>query len=136
MQAVSVEAMAEFADDQEVYRYVGGVFRKAGEHPQAGPPLRAAGITLQMHYADPPSQLTVRFDEDYEVIEGDTDAEPDVELFMPADIAHRYWLGEYNLAVGLAKKEVRAKGPVTKILKLVPLTKPLFPIYRELVADR
>jgi hypothetical protein len=128
--------MSEFSSEQEVYRYVGGVFREAGAHPDAGPPLRAAGITLQMHYADPPSQVTVRFTEPFEVIEGDTDVEPDVELFMPADIAHRYWLGEYNLAVGLAKREVRAKGPVAKILKLVPLTKPLFPIYRELTAEK
>ncbi|WP_205697240.1 hypothetical protein [Conexibacter sp. SYSU D00693] len=128
--------MAQFADADEVYRYVGGVFRAAGEHPDAGPPLRAAGITLQMHYADPPSQITVRFDEPYEVIEGDTDVEADVHLMMPADIAHQYWLGEYNLAVGLAKKEVRAKGPVTKILRLVPLTKPLFPLYRDLVDEK
>jgi hypothetical protein len=130
--------MAEFADEQEVYRYVGGVFREAGQHPEAGPPLRAAGITLQMHYADPPSRLTVRFDDPYEVLEGEAAEveDADVHLYMPADIAHRYWLGEYNLAVGLAKREVKAKGPVTKILKLVPLTKPLFPIYRELVAEK
>ena len=38
---------------------------------------------------------------------------------MPADIAHRYWLSEYDLAVGLAKGQVKAKGPVSKILKLV-----------------
>ncbi|MCU1449737.1 MAG: hypothetical protein JWP02_1907, partial [Acidimicrobiales bacterium] len=44
--------------------------------------------------------------------------------------------GKYNLAVGLAKGEVKAKGPVSKILKLVPLTKPLFPLYRELVAEK
>jgi hypothetical protein len=55
---------------------------------------------------------------------------------MPADIADKYWRGEYNLAVGLAKGQVKAKGPVNKILKLVPLTKPLFPMYRELVSEK
>ena len=43
---------------------------------------------------------------------------------------------EYNLAVGLAKGQVKAKGPVNKILKLVPLTRPVFPMYREMVAER
>jgi hypothetical protein len=46
------------------------------------------------------------------------------------------WRGDYNLAVGLAKGEVKAKGPVNKILKLVPLTKPLFPMYREAIAEK
>jgi hypothetical protein len=55
---------------------------------------------------------------------------------MRADDAHRFWRGEYNLAVGLAKGQVKAKGPVNKILKLVPLTKPLFPIYKELTAKK
>jgi hypothetical protein len=31
----------------------------------------------------------------------------------------------------MAKGQVKAKGPITKILKLVPLTKILFPRYRE-----
>jgi hypothetical protein len=55
---------------------------------------------------------------------------------MESDIADKYWRGEYNLAVGLAKGKVKAKGPVNKILKLVPLTKPLFPMYRELTAAK
>jgi hypothetical protein len=38
--------------------------------------------------------------------------------------------------VGLAKGQVKAKGPVNKILKLVPLTKPLFPMYKELVSEK
>ena len=64
------------------------------------------------------------------------DDEPDVTLLMKADIADRFWRGKYNLAVGLARGEVKAKGPVNKILKLVPLTKPLFPMYRDLVAEK
>ena len=55
---------------------------------------------------------------------------------MPADLADKYWRGEYNVAVGLAKGQVKAKGPVNKILKLVPLTKPLFPMYKDLVSEK
>jgi putative sterol carrier protein len=128
--------MAYFGSDQEVYKYVGGVFRAAAEHPVAGPKLKAAGVTLQLTYTDPGSQLTVKFADPMEVIEGDTDETPDVQLFMTADTADKYWRGEYNLAVGLAKGAVKAKGPVNKVLKLVPLTKPLFPIYKDLIAEK
>ena len=39
-------------------------------------------------------------------------------------------LGEVNVTVALARGQIKAKGPVAKILKLVPLTKPVFPRYK------
>jgi hypothetical protein len=124
--------MGYFKDADELYEYVGGVFRQAGEDPEVGPKLRAANITAQFNYSDPDSTLTVKFQEPYEVIDGGVDENADVKMTMPADIAHKYWRGEYNFAVGLAKGQVKAKGPINKILKLVPITKPLFPIYKEM----
>jgi putative sterol carrier protein len=128
--------MGYFKDADEVYEYIGGVFRKAGEDPEVGPKLRAANITMQLHYSDPDASLLVRFAEPYEVIDGGEDESADVKMSMPADIAHRYWRGEYNFAVGLAKGQVKAKGPISKILKLVPVTKPLFPLYKQMTDDR
>jgi putative sterol carrier protein len=129
--------MPFFENADEVYKYVGGVFRAAAEHDEIGPKMAAADISLQIYYSDPVSSLTVRFKEPkVEVEDGGDEPNADVKLFMPADIADRYWRGEYNLAVGLAKGQVKAKGPVNKILKLVPLTKPLFPMYKELVSEK
>jgi hypothetical protein len=127
--------MSTFSYAAEVYKYIGGVFRIAADHPEIGAKMRAANITMQVNYSDPAASLTVRFQEPMEVVDGGQDDNADVRLSMPADIAHKYWRGEYNLAVGLAKGQVKAKGPVNKILKLVPITKPLFPIYRELTAE-
>jgi hypothetical protein len=40
-----------------------------------------------------------------------------------------------NVTVALARGQMKAKGPVAKILKLVPLVKPVFPRYRQQLAD-
>lgn len=129
--------MAYFANAEEVYKYIGGVFLAAADHPEQGPKLAASGITMQLHYSEPQCELTVLFHEPrLEIIEGAADVPVDVHLTMRADDADRFWRGEYNLAVGLAKGQVKAKGPVSKILKLVPITKPLFPIYRDLTAEK
>jgi putative sterol carrier protein len=129
--------MSYFADADEAYQYLGGVFRAAEQHAEVGPALRASGITLRLQYTNPDAILTVRMVEPaIEVIEGECDIEPDVRMAMSADTGNRYWRGEYNVAVGLAKGQVKAKGPVTKILKMVPLTKPLFPIYKQMCADK
>jgi len=129
--------MTFFANSEEVYKYVGGVFRAAADHPEVGPKLAAANLTMQVYYSDPETAVTIRFYEPKLTVEdGGDDPDADVKLFMPADIADKFWRGEYNLAVGLAKGQVKAKGPVNKILKLVPLTRPLFPMYRELVSEK
>lgn len=129
--------MGYFANAEEVYRYIGGVFRAARDDDQVGPRMATADVNLQIYYSDPDSSLTIRMHEpNIEVEDGGDDPGADIKLFMPADIADKYWRGEYNLAVGLAKGQVKAKGPVNKILKLVPLTKPLFPMYRDLVTEK
>jgi hypothetical protein len=52
---------------------------------------------------------------------------------MEADTAHRFWLGKINITVALARGQIKAKGPVAKILKLVPLVKPVFPRYKAML---
>lgn len=129
--------MSYFANDAELYQFVGGAFRAAADHPQVGPALRGANLVLRVEYSDPTAILTIVMKESgVEVIEGASDVAPDVRMTMSADNANKYWRGEYNVAVGLAKGQVKAKGPVSKILKLIPITKPIFPIYKGLVSEK
>jgi putative sterol carrier protein len=131
------DQMSYFKDDAEVYKYLGGVFRVANDVEGVGSNLRAADIVLRLDYSNPTSSITVVLKEPaIEVIEGDSDLDPDVRMSMSADHGNQFWRGEYNVAVGLAKGQVKAKGPVTKILKLIPAAKPVFPIYRDLVGEK
>lgn len=128
--------MPYFTDADEALKYLGGVFRAAND-TEVGPKLAAAEIDLQVYYSDPEAKVLIKMrDGKVEVFDEEENDDADVKLYMPADIGDKFWRGEYNLAVGLAKGQVKAKGPVNKILKLVPLTKPLFPIYRDLVAEK
>ena len=88
---------------------------------------------MQYRYRDPDATITV---EDRaparrrRSTSGETDLVPEVVMAMEADVAHRFWLGQVNVTVALARGEIHAKGPVAKILKLVPLVKPVFPRYQ------
>lgn len=129
--------MAYFANAEEVDTYIGGVFRAAAEHDEIGPKFRATNMTLRVYYKDPDLVMNVNmFDSGMTVTTEDETEPATVTLLMQADTGDKFWRGEYNLAVGLAKGEVKAKGPVNKILKLVPLAKSLFPIYSDLVAEK
>ena len=130
--------MSYFKDDQEVYDTIGKLFKELAEDDELAPKFRKANTIVQYDYREPESKITVRLQEDQpgDVDFGETDMEPEVVMSMEADTAHKFWLGKVNVTVALARGQIKAKGPVAKILKLVPLTKPVFPRYKaQLEAD-
>jgi hypothetical protein len=54
---------------------------------------------------------------------------------MTADTGNKFWLGKVNLSVAMARGTVRAKGPVPKLLKLIPTAKELFPEYQKMLTE-
>ena len=129
--------MPYFKDADEVYRFIGRLFQDLTDDEELGPKFRKANTVVQYQYRNPESQITVKMREGEEgqVDLGQTDLEPEVVMTMEADTAHKFWLGKVNVTVALARGQMKAKGPVAKILKLVPLTKPVFPRYRRMLDD-
>ena len=124
--------MAYFKDAQEVYETIGKLFQDLADDEELAPKFRRANVIVQYDYSDPDTVITVRLQEGEpgDVDFGETEMEPDVTMTMEADTAHRFWLGKVNVTVAMARGQIKAKGPVAKILKLVPLTKPIFPRYK------
>jgi putative sterol carrier protein len=130
--------LAYFKDAQEVYDTIGKLFTEVAEDEEFAAQFQDANTIVQYVHRDPEATITVRLQKDQpvEVDIGETDMEPEVTMSMEADTAHRFWLGQVNVTVALARGQIKANGPVAKILKLVPLTKPIFPRYKaQLEAD-
>jgi putative sterol carrier protein len=124
--------MGYFSDTQDVYDTIGRLFQELAEDEELAPKFRKADTIVLYDFRDPDSKITVRLQEGQpgDVDFGDSDMEPEVTMAMEADTAHKFWLGKVNVTVALARGQIKAKGPVAKILKLVPLTKPVFPRYK------
>lgn len=130
--------MALFKDAQDVYDTLGRLFVELAEDSELAPKFRKANTIVRYAYSEPDSAITVRLQEDQpgDVDFGDSEMEPEVTMTMKADTAHRFWLGEVNVTVALTRGEIKANGPVAKILKLVPLAKPVFPRYRAQLEEQ
>jgi putative sterol carrier protein len=130
--------VAYFRSEQEVYETLGELFLKLRDDPELFPKFQKADTIVQYQFRDPDSQITVKMLEGQEgqVDLGRTELEPEVTMSMEADTAHRFWLGKVNVTVALARGQMKAKGPVAKILKLVPLVKPVFPRYRAQLEEQ
>ena len=127
--------MGYFKDAQEVYDTIGKLFTELATDDELAPKFRQANTIVQYQHSDPDSTITVRLKEDQptDVEFGETEMEPEVVMSMEADTAHRFWLGQVNVTTALARGQIKASGPVAKILKLVPLTKPALPRYKALL---
>jgi hypothetical protein len=127
--------MGYFQSAEHVKQGLGGFFQCLADDPEMGPRLLASNLVLRFFYANPDASLTVDLSGDQLRLGYDeTDTKADVTMWMEAQVAHRYWLGEIPLPIALARRQIRAKGPIPKILKLLPIIKKahsMYPAYIE-----
>jgi hypothetical protein len=131
------DQLAFFKDEQEVYEYIGRLFQDLAVDEVLFPQFQKANTVVAFPLRNPTSQITlkIRLGEPGQVDLGPTELVPEVIMTMDADTAHNFWLGKVNVTVALARGQMKAKGPVAKILKLLPLTKGVFPRYKQQLRD-
>ncbi len=129
--------MGCFKDENDVYAFIGRLFQELAVDAELAPKFKRANTTVQYQMSDPESQITVdmRPDRDIRVDLGPSDLDPEVVMTLTADTAHGFWLGKVNITSALARGQIKARGPVAKILRLVPLVKPSFPRYEQILRD-
>lgn len=128
--------MRYFADAEEVYGTIGRMLELVGDDERLG--VHQADTVIRNEFSDPDSAITVSLRpwEETRVDFGETELEAEIMMSMPADFAHRFWLGEVNVPLALARGQMQASGPAAKMLRLVPLLQPVFPRYRELLIEQ
>lgn len=119
--------------EQDVYAHIGRLFAEMAQDPALAAQCQRADAVVQFRCQEPEATITVDLRQDREprVDLGATQLEPEIVLSMAAETAHRFFLGDVNVTVALARGQIRATGRVAKALKLVPLVKPFFSRYRE-----
>ena len=63
----------------------------------------------------------------------DVDWEPRVRMAMSSETANKYFQGKENVAVAIARRRIKSGGDVKAALSLIPITKPVYARYREIV---
>jgi hypothetical protein len=93
----------------------------------------AANTSFKIVFVDPEASYLVDCTSDpISVVSGEIALHGDaaVELTMSADDGHKFWLGDLNLMGALARRKVKPKGEVTKLMGLLPTLQKAYPIYR------
>ena len=136
--------MPYFKDSKECDDILGGFFRKMSEEVRAGneeavsiqKKLNEINLIVKFVWREPVLSVTLDFTKDpFTVHIDDETITPTATFTLTSDTAHQFWHGKVNLAKALTTKKIVARGPIPKILKLLPVIEPMYKRYPEYLAD-
>lgn len=110
------------------------------EDPQMGPRLRDADVPQRWEFEDLDLVVNIRAagaDEPANLRWSWTDEvdwRPRVQMKMRSEVANRYFQGKENVPLAIARRRIKTSGDIRAALALIPITRPVFPRFRELVA--
>jgi hypothetical protein len=130
--------MAEFKSSQEFREVMDRTFTLMSEDPDMGPKLRDADTPQRFEFTDLDLVVNIRAGgPDGPNLtwtwSDDIDWEPRVKMAMSSETANKYFQGRENVAIAIARRRIKAGGDVKAALAIIPITKPLFARYREMV---
>ncbi len=126
--------MPIFRSSDHLREILGGFFSELIKDPGIGTKLKESKLVIKFNYKNPVLSITADCSlPEIKLTYNDSETKPIVEMFMDADVAHKFWLGEANLPLAIARRQMIAKGPIPKILKLLPVIRPAYKLYAEYI---
>lgn len=121
--------MPVFKDSEQMLNMLKDLWSHVVFESEFGEKLREYDITYKFIITDPPGYLWVSSEE---VIVGD-EANRDgiITMELSGDTVHAFWLKKIKLPVALATRKIKSKGPIPKVLKILPFLKPVYEKYPE-----
>jgi hypothetical protein len=131
--------MGGFKSADECREVIGRAFELMSSDSDMGPKLREAespqrwefpdlDLVVNVTAAESGSRSNLRWE-----WSDDVAWEPEVLMTMDSEVANRYFQGKENIAMAIARRRIKTSGNVKKALALVPVTKPVFKLYREML---
>ena len=131
--------MAQFGSAQEFREVIDRTFQMMSDDPDMGPALRDADTPQRFEFTDLDLVVNIRAGQPdaanlvWEWTD-EIDWEPRVRMTMSSETANKYFQGKENIAIAIARRRIKTGGDVKAALALIPITKPLYARYREMVA--
>jgi hypothetical protein len=127
--------MAVFENTDKMYVILGSLFNKLVKDPAVGPQFVESNIIIKFTIDNPTGEIWLSPNNGGEVICGPSGLTSTIDMSLSGDTCHKFWLQEVSMPVALAKGLIKAKGPLPKVLKLLPLLKPAYEAYPAIARE-
>ena len=124
--------MAIFESTEKMYEVLGGLFEGLMANPDVLEKSLKANLTVLFNISEPSGQIWLSPYDGGKVVCGPADFKPDVTMWISGDSCHAFWLKKLSMPVALAKRKIKTKGSLPKILKMIPMLGPAFEAYPDI----
>ena len=125
--------MAVFENTEKMYEVLGTLFETLMKDEAVRKKYVDSNIIIKFTINDPEGFIWLT--NEPRVICGPAELKPTIEMWLSGDSCHKFWLKQLTLPIALAKGHIKAKGPMPKVLKLLPLLKPAYEAYPSIAKD-
>jgi len=127
--------MAVFNDERTLYEILGGFFDTKVRVVEEAHLIHQVGGTIAFVFQRPDAEIRWIPEDDssaerpFHLAFGGQGPSPLLTFRQDGDTAHRFWLGYLDLQQALARQQVRAQGPLSRAMKLIPHLDAIYPLY-------
>ncbi len=132
-------ASPAFESPEEFRSVMDQIFEMMSSDEVMGPKLRDADVPQRFAFDDLDLVVNIRAARDGEAghlhweWSDDVAWEPRVRMEMSSATANKYFQGKENIAMAIARRRIKTGGDVKAALEILPITKPVFARYTDLV---
>lgn len=142
--------MTVFADADVLYDILGGFFSDRVRWTEEAHLIHQVGGPITFIFERPDAQIcwvpetasaesaesTGSVPAPFRLVFGPVGPTPLLTFRQDGDTAHRFWLGLLDLQQALARQQVRAQGPLSRAMKLLPHLDAIYPLYAEYLSSQ
>jgi hypothetical protein len=121
--------MGVFKDTNHMYEFLEDLWKYIVFESGLGDKMREYGVSYKYIITDPDGFLFV--DPDNVITGKEADRDAVIRMELSGDTIHQFWLKKLSLPVALATRKIKAKGPIPKVLKMLPALKPVYEKFPE-----
>jgi len=130
--------MTQFTSSDDMYAVFTPFMQSLTTDPVVGRKFVSANTSFRVNHEDPDGVFLLDATVDPPMLYVGADAEgrpAEVDLTMSAEDGHKFWMGQLNLPVALARRKVKVSGGVARLMGLVPALQPAYELYRNHLAS-
>jgi putative sterol carrier protein len=119
--------MTVFKDTQHMYAVLEDLWNFVIRETECGQKMKEYDVSYKFLIKEPNGTLYV--DHEKVLIGDEANRDAVITMELSGETVHKFWLKQIQLPVALATRKIKSKGPIPKVLKMLPYLKPVYENY-------
>ncbi len=121
--------MGVFRDTEHMYEFLEDLWKYIVFESGLREKMQEYDVSYKYIITEPDGYLYI--DKDNVITGDEANRKAVITMELSGDTIHKFWLKKLPLPVALATRKIKAKGPIPKVLKMLPALKPVYEKFPE-----